>query len=338
MDKRKQSVTMHEIARLAGVSQSTVSRVFNGNRSVAPEKQAAVLEVMERLNYRPNLTAQGLVSGKTSTIGVLTRHLGSPFFGEILRGIGHTIQHSSYHPVIGLGSDNLNEELKALDLLLARRVDGLILQISREVTDDYLRELAMDIPLVIIGRAVAGLEGQCVCIKNQNGAYEATSYLIEKGHQLIAHVSGKASVRDAIARQEGYRQALLDNGLEFHPELMVEGDFTEMSGAMALDKLMTRRNKYPFTAIFAANDQMAAGVRLGLFHRGIAVPDEISLVGFDDMPSSEYMIPPLTTVRQPSYYMGLMAAQALLALLNGERFSLPEFPLELIVRQSVAFR
>src|SRR5262249_54030647 len=129
MEKRKQSVTMYEIARQAGVSQSTVSRVFNGNAAVAPEKQAAVLEAMERLNYRPNLTAQGLVSGKTFTVGILTRHLGSPFFGEILRGIGHGLQDSSYNPVIGLGNDIVSQDLKALDLLLARRVDGLILQI-----------------------------------------------------------------------------------------------------------------------------------------------------------------------------------------------------------------
>src|SRR5438132_7413744 len=125
---RKQAVTMYEIARLAGVSQSTVSRVLNGKTPVAPDKQAAVLEVMERLNYHPNTAAQELVSGRTSTIGILTRDLGSPFFGEMLSGTAKGMQDSNYYPVIGFGGDTSIQEQRALELLVARRVDGLIIQ------------------------------------------------------------------------------------------------------------------------------------------------------------------------------------------------------------------
>ena len=332
---------MTEIARLAGVSQSTVSRVLNGNTPVAPEKQAAVLEVMGRLNYRPNMAAQGLVSGRSLQIGVLTRHLGSPFFIEILRGVAQAMEGTSYHPVIGLGSEILKEDRRALDLLLARRVDGIILQAPQSSLKDYdefLCTLAKEMPLIVIGAQIPGLEKQCVVVNNFYGGYLATSHLIEKGHTFIAHITGKLPVEDAVQRREGYCQALVDHGLEVIPELIVEGDFSESSGVQGLDTLLSRRASFPFSAIFAGNDQTATGARLALHHRRIAVPEDVSLVGFDDLPGTQYMIPPLTTIRQPVYYMGLMASQAMLAMQSGEQVHLPEFPLELVSRQSVAIR
>lgn len=332
---------MSEIAQMAGVSQSTVSRVLTGTTPVAPDKQAAVLEVIERLNFHPNVSAQSLVHGRTFQIGVLTRHLGSPFFNEMLRGMAKGMEGTSYHPVIGLGSEIPREDRLALDLLLARRVDGLLLQApqnSPQVNFDYLLELAEHTPLIIIGTRIPGLEKQCVSIKNFNGGYIATSHLIEKGHKFIAHITGRMPVEDSVERRDGYCQALIDNGLEVVPELIIEGDFSENSGTQGMDTLLARREQFPFTAVFAANDQIAVGVRLALYYRRIIVPDEISLVGFDDLPGTQYMIPPLTTIRQPVYYMGLIASQALLAMVAGKEVQLPEFPLELVSRQSVAIR
>ncbi len=336
---RKPTLTMSEIAQLAGVSQSTVSRVLSGTTPVAPDKQAAVLEVIERHNFRPNIAAQGLVNGRTFQVGVLTRHLGSPFFGEMLHGIARAMEGTNYHPVISLGSENPKEDRKALDLLLARRVDGIILQApqaNHEINDEYLRSLAAEVPLIIIGRQISGLEKQCVIVKNFDGAHLATSHLIAKGHRSIAHITGNLWVEDAAQRKDGYCRALGDHGLEVVPELIVEGDFTEASGVQAVDVLLSRREAFPFSAIFAGNDQMAIGARLALYHRRIGVPEEVSLVGFDDLLETQYMIPPLTTIRQPMFYMGLMATQALLAMLSGEPFHLPAFPLELVIRQSVA--
>src|SRR5262249_50675029 len=173
---------------------------------------------------------------------------------------------------------------------------------------------------------------------NFKGAYLATSYLIEKGHRSIAHISGQLTVADAVERRDGYCKALIDHGLEVNAELIVEGDFSESSGLLGAEKLLSRRKKHPFTAIFAANDKMAMTARLVLYNRDIAVPEEISILGFDDISASQYMVPPLTTMRQPAYYMGLAAAQAVLAMVAGEQVHLPEFPLELVVRQSVAIR
>ena len=339
--QRKPPLTMSEIGRLAGVSQSTVSRVLSGTTPVAPDKQAAVLEVIEQHNFRPNVVAQGLVNGRTFQVGVLTRHLGSPFFGEMLHGIARAMEESNYHPVISLGSENPNEDRKALDVLLARGVDGIILQAPQamhNMNDEHLRDLAEEIPLIVIGRQISGLEKQCVIVKNFEGAYLATSHLIAKGHRTIAHITGLLWVEDAAQRRDGYCQALRDAGLEVIPELIIEGDFSEASGAQAIDVLLSRREAFPFSAIFAGNDQMAIGARLALYHRRIGVPEEISLVGFDDLLGTQYMIPPLTTIRQPIFYMGFIATQSLLALLNGEPFHLPPFPLELVIRQSVALR
>lgn len=335
---KKQAVTMREIARLAGVSQSTVSRVLNGSPTVDPELQAVVLKIMEEVNYRPNVSAQGLVSGKTRTVGFLTRHLGSPFFAQILRGTATELIGSGYSPVISLGSDILSEDMDAVTLLLERRVDGLVLLAGNQLLDDYLRELANEMPLIVIGKCIQGLEQQCVFINNRDAAYRATAYLIDKGHTYIAHISGNFSNADGVERREGYIQALKDHGLEVIPELIIEGDFTEAVGIMATEKLLARRKKYPFTAIFVANDQMASGARLALYRRGVEVPDEVSLIGFDDQTNSQYMIPPLTTIRHPAYQMGAIAAQAVLAMLAGQQLHIPQLPLELIIRESVSIR
>src|SRR5579859_4824320 len=258
---KKPALTMYEIARLAGVSQSTVSRVLNGNKSVAPDIQANILKIVEELNYRPNMAARGLVSGKTLSVGILTRYMGSPFFSQTLRGMAVGLTGSGYLPIIALGSDLGSEDLDALKLLLERRVDGLILQVGWRFSDEYLHELAAELPLVVVGQNIPGLEDHCIVVKSFDAAYKATAYLIEKGHTCIAHISGPLFLADGIERRNGYCQALMDHGLEVIPELIVEGDFMEGSGIVATEKLLEQRQKYPFSAIFIANDQMAVSAR-----------------------------------------------------------------------------
>jgi LacI family transcriptional regulator len=329
------TVTIHDIAREAGVSSSTVSRVLSGNVPVAPHKRDLVLAVVKKLNYHPNVIAQGLARGRTAAIGVVTQSVSSPFYGEILRGIEKGLAGSDYHPVFTSGNWRTEEELAALDLLSGRRVDGLIV-LPGVIPDDHLRRVAEELPLLVVGRTIAGLERQCLRVDDAQAAQEATSYLIELGHQRIAHIAGPVTHQDAVDRRAGYRRAMEQAGLPFDKQLIVAGDYTEQSGLLALQSLFSRGAL--FTAIFVANDQMAYGARLGLYRRGIRVPEDVSIVGFDDLLSSAYTTPPLTTVRQPTFDMGRAAAQAVLQLLAEHSVDLPIFTTSLVIRESAALR
>lgn len=333
MNTMSKAVTIHDIAREAGVSPSTVSRVLNGNVPVAEPKRSAVLAVIERRSFRPNAVARGLARGTTGAVGVLTQALSSQFYGEILFGVEQGLRGSPYHPVIASGNWHSDEELAAVDLLITRRVEALVI-LGGFLSDERLQQLASDLPLVVVGRGAAGLDTYCLRVDDEHGAYQATRYLIELGHRRIVHVTGALSHEDAHDRCRGYERALVEAGLPADPQLIVEGAYTEQSGLLATQALLSRGTQ--FTAIFAANDQMAYGVRLALYRRGLRVPDDVSLVGFDNLNGSAYAIPPLTTMRQPTMDMGRAAAQALLRLLDGQAPALPTLATELIIRESAA--
>ncbi len=331
MKTKKRRVTILDIARHVGVSASTVSRALTGNSGVAADKHAAILAAVEELGYRPNEVARGLANGASMVIGVLTQHIASPFYGEMLTGIETGLKGSRYSPMIIPGNWQLAEQLHALDVFLERRVDSLII-LGGNIPDERLQELAEEMPFIVIGRSVPGIEEYCIQVDNVEGGYLATQHLIELGHQQIAHISGIPTHTDSVARQKGYTQALQAAGIKVDPRLIVQGDFREQSGVLALEMLLVRG--VAFTAIFVANDQMAEGVQLALYRRGIRVPDEVSIVGFDDQPGSAFSLPPLTTVRQPAFQMGLAAAETALAMLAGNEPQLPRLSLELIVRES----
>lgn len=326
-------ITIQDIARRANVSKSTVSRVMTGNANVTAAKRAAVERAMVELDYRPNLSARGLAQGRSLTIGVLTQNFGSPFYDAILRGIIQGFVDSDHSPIFADGRWQPEAEQEALRTLIARQVDGLIVVGGLSTGPDLLR-VAEQRPLVVVGRSVAELAGRCVVVDNVGAAYAATQYLISMGHRHIAHITGDLSQEDAAARRAGYQQAVRDAGLDVDPALIVNGEFRRQSGLLALEMLLTRGRT--FSAIFAANDQMAFGARLGLYRRGMRVPEDISLVGFDDQSDSAYMIPPLTTVSQPAVEMGELAARAVLDLLAGKRAALEPLTTRLVVRESVA--
>ena len=216
-------------------------------------------------------------------------------------------------------------------MLAAYRVAATIV-VATQTLPEQLEEAARHMPLVLVNRSVEGLEDRCLTIDNVESARLATAHLIALGHRRIAYIAGPASNQDAAARRAGFEQALRENGLTLDPELVVTGNFTEASGQAALGALLERGAS--FSAVFAGNDQMAYGARLVLFERGLRVPEEVSLVGFDDLPVSTYTIPPLTTVRQPAFDMGVAAAKGVLGLLGGQPLTLPRFKGELIVRGS----
>ena len=265
------------------------------------------------------------------TVGVVTQAISSPFYAETLAGVEQGFADSLYHPMFISGHWRQDKELEAIDILTARRVDALII-LGGNLEDHHLVQLAKQIPVVPVGRLVIGLEAQSVRIDQSSGAVSGMQHLIDLGHRRIAHIAGPDSHRDSIGRLQGYQQVLATNGIAFVSSLVVAGNFQEHSGLLAMEQLLSRDSS--ITAVFCANDQMALGARLCLYRRGIRVPDDISIVGFDDLFSSSYATPPLTTVRQPGQEMGVAAAQMVLRLLEGRPLPDPIFTPHLVVRES----
>lgn len=328
------TATIQDIAKQARVSPATVSRVITGSQPVSAKRQQAVLQAIEDLNYRPNTFARRLSLGRSMTIGILTPNIASPFFGGILESIEDELTRTAYRPLFVTGGWEQEKATRAVHDLIDQQVDGLVV-IDGVLDDAYLIDVAAKKPLIAVGYNIPSLSQQCLRIDNRQGAYRAVQYLISLGHKQIAHITGNVSHRDTLERRQGYEMALSDAGLTSSPQLVVEGDYSEQAGLMGLEVLLNRGER--FTAVFAGNDQIAAGVRLALFRRGIRIPQDISLIGFDDQPGSAYATPPLTTMRQPTFEMGRVAAQAICNLIDGTVTETNLFEAELVVRESVSF-
>lgn len=299
---------------------------------MAADKRQAVEDAIQELNFRPNLMAQYLKTGQSMTLGVLTQHVESPFSNEMLRGVEHTLQGMEYVPLIVSGHWNAEEEVERLRLLVARRVDGLII-LTGHVNQQTLLEFSQQIPIVATGHNIMTERVHSFSINNRLGGYMATRYLLDLGHRDIAHIVGLPDQNDAIERHHGYRQALVSAGIEYDPSLVIQGDFAEVGGLNAVKKLVESGRK--FSAIFCANDQTCYGAILGLKQCGLRVPEDVSLIGFDDLPFSTYSNPPLTTVRQPIYEMGVKMVKTLLGLIENTELNSDELPeLSIVVRDT----
>lgn len=329
---RSSNVTLEEIARAAGVSPSTVSRILNGTARVSDAKQQAVEKAIAEFHYQPNVLARSLASGRTNTIGVLTQAIASPFYGEWLRGIEDTLLEPGLTPLFVSSHWSPQEEAARLEQLLARRVDGVII-LHGQISEELLIRYSARAPLVVLGRSLGPHDAlSCLPIDNITGARDATDHLITLGHRNIAFVAGPPNHADSIERLIGYKAALEGAGIAFDASLVIEADFTEAGGFKAMEQLFDTASH--LTAVFCSNDQMAYGARLAMYRRGLRVPEDISLVGFDDLPTSVYMTPPLTTVRQPTYEIGCLAARAVVQLIRGEQVTMDPVPLTLEVRET----
>jgi LacI family transcriptional regulator len=334
---RKQSssngiVTVHEVAREAGVSAATVSRFLNGTARVSDDKRQAIETVIEKLNYKPNVLAQNLKAGSSRTIGVLTQSLVSGYFSASLAGIDDALQGTGYAPLIVSGHWHADEEAERIELLIARRVDGLVI-LSGKLKDSQILKLSHRVPIVAFGRDLNGPRSYGFTLDNYLGACQAVEHLIQQGHRNIAFIAGPADHVDALARLSGYRDTLAKHQIKERPQLIVAGDFQESSGLLAVERLVESGQR--FSAIFCANDLTAYGARLALYRRGIRVPEDISLVGFDDLHSSMYTTPPLTTVRQPLYEVGQCLGRAIVKMIGREALGVEVPQLNLVARESV---
>jgi LacI family transcriptional regulator len=309
-----QPVTLDMVAQAAGVSASTVSRILNGTAVVSELKTRAVDEAIRKFGFVPNPVARGLAGGRTLSIGVITQSIDSPFYGVALRGIEDELSRAGYSSLFVSGHWDAEQEARCIEMLRGRRVDGIIVLTGR-LSDATLKKCAKFLPVVVTGRALKAAHLASLNFDNFEGGRLATEYLISLGHKRIAFITGDSRHQDAIERMNGYRAALDAAGIAFIPALVAQGLFHEESGLDAVEHLLNQKQQ--FSAIFAANDQMAFGACLGLYRRGLRVPEDISVVGFDDLLTCRYTLPPLTTVHYPALEFGQLAAQAVLELIQG---------------------
>lgn len=309
--------TIIDVARESGVSYSTVSRVLNGYEFVKPTTREKVLQAAERLGYVPNQQARSLAGGRSNLIGILVPGLDNGYISEIIRGIDEELAKSDYNLILYTTHRQHGRETNYVATIMNGAADGVLLVVPL-ISMTYLDVLSQqNFPYVLIDQADAAGKSSFVNAANWQGAYDATQYLIKLGHQRIGFITGLEGLASASDRLEGYRAALTDHGLTLSSALISRGDFQEEGGYDAAQKLLALPQRP--TAILAANDLSAFGAIEAIREQGLRIPEDISIMGFDDIPQASLVHPKLTTVHQPLQEMGQMGVKMLL-----ERIQHPE--------------
>lgn len=324
--------SIRDVARLAGVSYQTVSRALNNSESIKPSTKERVLEVIEELGYRPNQAARALVTSRTRTIGVLTSQVAHYGPSTSLQSIEHAAREAGYLiTTTSLASSDYEEITARLDHLMSQAIEGLVVIAPQVRVFEAVRELNIRLPLVTLDSTRRDNE-RSFSVDQFAGARMATRHLIELGHREIVHVAGPQDWIEAEARMQGFLDAIYEADLDVRPPIL--GDWTVDHGYTVGRELLHSRD---FTAVFAANDQMALGLIHAFRDAGLDVPRDVSVVGFDDTPEAAHYWPPLTTVRQDFAEIGRRSMALLLSELGGSPTRNYEQILpELVVRQSTA--
>ena len=298
--------TIYDVSLRAGVSLATVSRVINKNSNVSDKTRQKVLDAMAELDYRPNTIAQSLASNVSNSVGVLVSQLDGPYYGPMMAEIEAALRAQNKHVIIAVGHSDAAVEQDSVEFLLSRGCDALILDVEA-VSDDYLVQLSQrSVPIVLINRYIQAMEPRCIYLNNELGGYLATRHLVDLGHRNIAYISGPKNKHDAMERLVGHQRALAEGGLVFDPALYIEGDYKEEGGEAGMLALL--QTCKAFTAVVCANDQMASGAIAVCLQRGLVIPRDLSVIGYDNIPYAKYISPKLTTVNNPIHEMGKMAA------------------------------
>ncbi|HYD55253.1 MAG TPA: LacI family DNA-binding transcriptional regulator [Gemmatimonadaceae bacterium] len=327
-------VTIRQVAREAGVSVATVSRVLNASGPVSAETSRRIRDVAARLRYAPNEAARALTRSRTHTIGVLLPDIYGEFFSEVIRGIDQRTRREGYHLLVS-GSHDDPAEMEAALSAMRGRVDGLLLMFPDAAAQASLGDLAHDVPFVLINGAARQERASVVAMDNAGGARAVVRHLLALGHTRIATITGAPGNSDAAERLRGYREALRAARVERPAELEVAGDFTEDGGHLAMRRLLELSDRP--TAVFAANDSMAIGALGAVREAGLVVPDDVAVVGFDDIPIARYVTPPLSSIRVAIDELGRLAAERLFEALEAGEDHRPTrdvLPAQLIVRGS----
>lgn len=339
------SVTIKDVAKAAGVSPSTVSRVLAGNARISLKTQEKVRQALKELNYHPHAGARSLVTGSSRTIGLITSRpsaqtFATTFFPEVIQGISSVLEDKGYHLLLSTVQDEAHQRDDCLAILRSRQADGVILTLS-QLGDPLIDALMHEhYPFVLIGRP-AGPDGslsypEVPFVNNDNvsAAASVVEHLTGLGHRRIGFVTGPRARVYCYDRLEGYRTGLAEAGIPFDEALVMEGNLTQQDANQALRQLLALAD--PPTAVIAVDDTLALGVLEAALHMGLRIPGDLAIAGFNDSPLWRWIQPPLTTVRIPDYDLGVMAARMLIGFLKG-RPSRPHqviLPSQLIVRAS----
>jgi LacI family transcriptional regulator len=298
---------IYEVAALAGVSLATVSRVINPGAKVSDKTRAKVLAAMDQLGYQPNAIAQALATRTSNCVGVLVSELHGPFYGAMLSVIENTLRAAGKFVLVAAGHNNEDQEREAIRFLVSRNCDAIIAHVEKLADKFLVEHNEKSTPIVVVNRKVRGIADRCFGLNNELGGFLATQSLLRLKHRSIAYVSGPLDWFDAQQRLAGHKRALAEYNLKLDERLLYEGDYHESGGSRALNHLFDTGAK--FSAVVCANDDMAAGAMAAAHERGIELPEELSIVGFDDAPIARYIYPKLTTVQYPIGDMGDMAAK-----------------------------
>jgi len=329
-------VTIVEVAKKAQVSLGTVSRVINNDVHVAPETRERVSAVMQEMQYVANRQARGLKGMKTNVIGALVPDLATSYIGGIMHGIDTELSLHKFDLMLFTHHRIAIKEASYVADMVQGMVDGLLLVLPRNIADYTDTLTRHKFPFVVIDHQGSGDPCPAVGATNWQGGYNATEYLIKQGHKRIGFITGSMDLGCSQDRLKGYRSALRTHHIPEMPELVYEGDFNQPDGYAGASAFLEL--PIPPTAIFASNDVMAMGVMDAVRNRNLRIPDDISVVGFDNIPQSAMINPSLTTVQQPLEQMGRVATQMLLGVLKNPQKDVNriELPTELIIRSSTS--
>jgi LacI family transcriptional regulator len=327
--------TMADVAARAGVSTATVSRALSGDSTkVSPPVLQRIIDAAEELEYIPNHLARNMRSGSARILGLIISDISNPFFTAAARGVEDVAQRHGYSLVLSNTDENPDRESASLSVMAAERAAGVIIATTNENGSALRRFQDMGIAIVAIDRHIEDLSTDSVVVDNESASFEAVTHLVRLGHRRIAIVGGPSDADTARERLHGYERAMRGARIGIAPELVRHGDFREAAGLTMARALLDLPE--PPSAIFAVNNLTTIGVLVALRERGVGIPADVSVVGFDDIPTAEILDPPLTVVQQPTYRVGARAADLLIRRLREPSATIREVVLEarLVIRGS----
>lgn len=327
--------TARDVAKRAGVSTSTVSHVVNGTRIVSDELRARVLDAMHELGYEANAVARSLKTRRSHLVALVTSDIGNPFFTSVVRGVEDVVAARGYTLILGSTAEDVHREEAYLRLLGAQRIDGLILAPSGDRHPYLDRIMHTRTAFVLLDRTLDGSPAPAVVLDNVDAGRTATRHLLSLGHRRIGLVAGRPGISTTTERIDGYRMALAGAGIPFDPELVVDGRSRMDEGRRAAARLLDLSERP--TALVAGNNVMTLGAVAAVEERGLCIPRDVAIVGFDDAPWADVLHPRLTTVAQPTYELGRAAADLLLRRIDTPEVQVPQRTAmtgRLVVRES----